>query len=257
MKYLEVFALDQVARGLSHSINGVRVSTVIEAFSCSAGSDKKLYKSMDSIYSDLATSPDPAVVQSLCESPFGPLTEISSRKTLIFLVATLNSVFPDFDFSGVRPEEFRNEGVYKAIDSINVPLGSTLPHYQASLRDNLWNTLDKEICLRDCAIYSFNPEPETDPLLQDGYLWAVNYFFFNRRLNRVVFFRSHAARMEAGEAEDEDYDMGEAMSGGSSGAPSITSSDSLWTHDPDLEFMLADTMADALTPSEKAAIALN
>jgi len=31
-------------------------------------------------------------------SPFGPLTQPTSRKTLYHLIATLNACFPDYDF---------------------------------------------------------------------------------------------------------------------------------------------------------------
>lgn len=62
-----------------------------------AGSDKKLYKSLEQQYQEeIARSPDPSV---LSVSPFGPLTEKSSRLTLIELISTLNAAFPDYDFS--------------------------------------------------------------------------------------------------------------------------------------------------------------
>jgi hypothetical protein len=64
-----------------------------------AGSDKKLYKSLEQQFQDeIARSPDPS---ALSVSPFGPLTEKSSRLTLIELISTLNAAFPDYDFSYV------------------------------------------------------------------------------------------------------------------------------------------------------------
>jgi AP-1 complex subunit sigma 1/2 len=62
-----------------------------------AGSDKKLYNSLDKQYQEMAKSPDANAYLSV--SPFGPLTERSSRKTLIDLIATLNMAFPDYDFT--------------------------------------------------------------------------------------------------------------------------------------------------------------
>lgn len=197
MKYLEVIALDQAANGLCQTVNGVRVDTVIEAFSCKPGSDKKLYKSMDHIYSDLATSPDPSVAQAISVSPFGPLSDTASRKTFIFLVATLNAVFPDYDFSDVKVEEFRHEDNYFVVaNGINTPLASVFPQFSSEVQESMWKTVDREIdikvpcstffvrfffhvyysvslissSIQDCEIYSFLPDPDSDPFYEDGYL---------------------------------------------------------------------------------------
>jgi hypothetical protein len=37
-------------------------------------------------------------VSSHQHSPFGPLNQPSSRRTLFYLIATLNASFPDYDF---------------------------------------------------------------------------------------------------------------------------------------------------------------
>ena len=39
----------------------------------------------------------------------GPLGEASSRKTLIYLILTLNHMYPDYDFSTLRAEHFHKE----------------------------------------------------------------------------------------------------------------------------------------------------
>lgn len=51
---------------------------------------------------ELASSPE--VVSA---SPVGPLTEASSRKTLIYLILTLNHMYPDYDFTVLRAHHFR------------------------------------------------------------------------------------------------------------------------------------------------------
>lgn len=61
----------------------------------SAGSDKKLFKSLEEHFQvELSKSPE----SQLSSSPFGPLTDSSSRKTLIYLISILNASFPDYDF---------------------------------------------------------------------------------------------------------------------------------------------------------------
>lgn len=148
MKFLEVYEFSQLSSALSQEVSGVQIEAQIEAYSCKPGSDRKLYKSMDNIYAELATSPSPSVAESIASSPFGPMSETSSRKTFIFLVATLNASFPDYDFTNVKLEEFRNENNrYLVANAINTPLHSTLPNY-SSIEDSLWATLDREITLR-------------------------------------------------------------------------------------------------------------
>jgi hypothetical protein len=39
----------------------------------------------------------------------GPLTDSSSRKTLIYLILTLNHMYPDYDFSALRGHHFTKE----------------------------------------------------------------------------------------------------------------------------------------------------
>jgi hypothetical protein len=48
---------------------------------------------------------------SLSKSPVGPLQEGSSRKTLVYLILTLNHIYPDYDFSLLRAHHFKKEGV--------------------------------------------------------------------------------------------------------------------------------------------------
>ncbi len=80
-----------------------------------AGLDKKMSKSLDA---ELEAGMSP---MELSRSPLGPLTDSSSRKTLIYLILTLNNVYPDYDFSLLRAQHFSKEegvaGVEEAVDS--------------------------------------------------------------------------------------------------------------------------------------------
>ena len=60
------------------------------------------------------------------------------------------------------------------------------------IHDNLWVTLNKEIVLLDCEIFSYNPDLASDPFGDDGSVWNFNYFFFNKKLKRIVFFTCRA-----------------------------------------------------------------
>lgn len=135
-------------------------------------------------------------------SAFGPLSELSSRRTFAYLIATLNASHPHYDFSNVlRPGDFKRERSLRRLmanlDSIlqNVrgsgdaramaegPAGSTA---STSWSQHCWSLIDREMRLDECTI--FNYRPEVDPFEdEESAIWSVHYFFFNRALKRVAY----------------------------------------------------------------------
>lgn len=114
-----------------------------------------------------------------------------SRKTLFYLIATLNASFsPDYDFSKAKAEEFcrqpNHTWVMNAIDA-NF-LSSPAHQSYSALKEQLWLAIDTGINTADCEIYSYNPDLSSDPYSEDGSLWSFNYFFYNKKLKRVLFF---------------------------------------------------------------------
>jgi len=140
-----------------------------------AGSDKKLYKSLETQFQvELSKSPE----VELSSSPFGPLTESSSRKTLISLISLLNASFPDYDFCNVKPEQFRKESTaYVVINSINTVLAGVLPNYNTDLSPKLWHVLEAELNLRECDIYSYLPDYDSILMLKQDTFGALITFF--------------------------------------------------------------------------------
>jgi len=205
MKFLEIASLAQINAYLTNieSFSGdSRIFGHIEAYSCKrAGSDKKLFNSLEEHYQlQLSKSPDFETATST--SPFGPLSEKSSRKTLIYLISTLNSAFPDYDFSNARAEQFRKEAShYMLINYINTSLSNALgPQYISDLAPKLWSALDTEIVLKDCDIYSYTPDTDSDPYAEDGNataIWSFHYFFYNKKLRRIVYFTCRALSIMA------------------------------------------------------------
>jgi len=166
----------------------------VEAYSCkNAGSDKKLYKGIEQQYSELSKSPKPAGegdTMALSVSPFGPLAASASRKTFVYLIATLNASYCDYDFSNARPEQFRKEpNRHMIMNSINTTLAAVVPCYNAEVKDRLWNAVDVEVDLSKTDIYSYIPDLTSDPFTEDGVIWSFNYFFYNKALKRIIFFK--------------------------------------------------------------------
>ncbi|KAL5716823.1 hypothetical protein ACHQM5_009941 [Ranunculus cassubicifolius] len=73
-------------------------------------------------------------------SPSEFLLSATSRKTLIYLILTLNHMYPDYDFSSFL------ESLYKALDEV-VKLG-------------------------EFEMYSYSPDSDGDPFSEKGALWS-------------------------------------------------------------------------------------
>jgi len=192
MKFLESPSLAYLTSRLTgiQSMSGDRIYARIENYSCRhAGSDKKLARSLEQqLQVELSRSPEAL----LSQSPFGPLTETASRNTLTSLLLCLNASFPDYDFSDVRAEQFRKEaGINSVVNSINSALLGVTRSFDSNFGSQLWSVVDSEISLKECDIYSYIPDLDSDPYAEAGNVWSFNYFFYNKRLNRLLFFTCH------------------------------------------------------------------
>ncbi|KAK2595140.1 RNA polymerase III-inhibiting protein maf1 [Conoideocrella luteorostrata] len=220
MKYLPVQDFEAVTSALNFNTPDCNVTGGCDLYTTkSTGSDKKLYKNIDKDLNSqhaallklgaslsppdrehmLATSPSMQLFST--SSPFGPLSELSSRRTFAYLIATLNASHPHYDFSHVlRPGDFKRQRnlrrVMVNLDSIlqNVRPGFEAASFDSSMGNELdsvwgpqcWSLIDKEMRLNECTIFSYHPDP--DPFEEDeSAIWAVHYFFFNRALKRVAY----------------------------------------------------------------------
>ncbi|EGF80422.1 hypothetical protein BATDEDRAFT_35104 [Batrachochytrium dendrobatidis JAM81] len=196
MKYLAFESLEKINNQLSCIDKGdTRIFGRIEAYSCkNTGEDKKLKHHIESKYSEEANlgSPDASMSPILTPvSPYGPLAQLTSRKTLFYLLATLNAAYPDYDFSDVKPEYLTKiPTVGLVVNSVNnmllVHLGDT--QNAEAVGSSIWSAIDDACTTKDCDIYSFNPDRELEPDAEEGNLWSFYYFFFNKRLKRMLFF---------------------------------------------------------------------
>jgi AP-1 complex subunit sigma 1/2 len=220
MKYLPVPDFEAVTSALNYNTPDCHVTGGCDLYTTkSTGSDKKLYRSIDK---DLSTQhaallklgaslspPDREHMMATSSSmqlfstssAFGPLSELSSRRTFAYLIATLNASHPHYDFSHVlRPGDFKRQKNLRRVminlDSIlqNVRPGFEPKSYSSSLGSDsnavwgphCWSLIDKEMRLNECTIFSYNPD--VDPFEEDeSAIWAAHYFFFNRALKRVAY----------------------------------------------------------------------
>jgi len=223
MKFLPLRDFDDVTSALNfetpdcHVIGGCDLYTTK-----AAGSDKKLYRnienSLESQYESLlrlsaSVSPPndsgPSPLNLSRSSPFGPLSQVSSRRTFAYLIATLNASHPDYDFSHIlRPADFRKERSLKAvintIDStlynlrpssgmtLQVPsqtsytTAASAPPTSQAWGPQMWSIIDKEMTLKECIVYCWAP-PDEPFEEEEGSIWSLNYFFFNKERKRVAY----------------------------------------------------------------------
>lgn len=131
------------------------------------------------------------------------------RKTLFYLIATLNASFgPDYDFSKAKAEEFSKEPNHKwVMNAIDANFLSSPAHQSYSLlKPQLWQAIDKAINMVECEIYNYNPDLTSDPYSEDGCLWSFNYFFYNKKLKRVLFFTCRSTSNHTQDQDDNELD---------------------------------------------------
>lgn len=187
MKYLEIESLQKLTTFLSDLEVGARVlDGRVEAFAYkAAGQDKKLMKKLESaLVEEIATSPKPEVAAS---SPLGNLSDSATRLLFIRLISTLNASFPDYDFSNVKPDNFTKESDTRSVMiGINKYLCDVATD-NAGFSEQLWGAINEVIKLKECSVYSYIPDLDSDPL-STGTLWSFNYFFVNDTEKKIVFF---------------------------------------------------------------------
>ncbi|KAK6921649.1 Repressor of RNA polymerase III transcription Maf1 [Dillenia turbinata] len=192
MKYLEYTPLDCINDFLNQvNLGECTIKGCLEAYSCKhTGTDKRLSFSLEhEIIDYLGKSSD----TDSC-SPVDYLCNKSSRKTLVYLILTLYHMYPDYDFSAVRAHQFFSE---EGWDSFKQTFDSYMfevskewaENNEGSLFENLCKALDEVVKLAECEIYIYSPDSDADPFSERGAIWSFNFFFYNRKLKRVVSFR--------------------------------------------------------------------
>ncbi|XP_063071646.1 repressor of RNA polymerase III transcription MAF1 homolog [Engraulis encrasicolus] len=243
MKLLENSSFEAVNSQLTIETGDCQIIGRIESYSCKmAGEDKQMFKQFCqeglphvlealSPPNSVGISPNKLSQSQSGDEGEGPLSDKCSRKTLFYLIATLNESFrPDYDFSRTKGHDFSREpSLNWVLNAVNSSLSAAAGEAYSRLQPLLWEAIDTEICLSDCDIYSYNPDLDSDPYGEEGNLWSFNYFFYNKKLKRIVFFTCHSvssfmAPRDSGIGNDldleldEDYEDGESMDEGRCGA---------------------------------------
>ncbi|KAA8499135.1 Repressor of RNA polymerase III transcription MAF1-like [Porphyridium purpureum] len=148
------------------------------------------------------------------------LTELSEKKAtrrMIWnLICTIQASMPDYDFTStdVLDSIKRHPNVRDVCVNIDNALKPAFIGKDSSFSSQMWGTIDKIIAINRCSVFSFDyeeddvdgGEPE-NPFIGCGKLWRFNFFFYNKELNRLLFFSALALRDHADQSgSDEDMD---------------------------------------------------
>ena len=214
MKLLESTALEALNSALSFETGQYKIIGRVESYSCKmAGSDKRLYKTMTSESGtdphQLQTLSPPQSTSCYSMSPTkggiysrsegdgsdggegGHLCDTISRRTLFYLIATLNASFnPDYDFSNAKSEEFSKEPSISLVkNSVDSNFLSSAAHSAYTvLRGQLWAAIDGEINLSQTDVYSYNPDLNSDPFGEDDACGLSIISFITRNSNGSYSF---------------------------------------------------------------------
>eukprot|EP00055_Hartaetosiga_balthica_P000441 m.136574 g.136574 ORF g.136574 m.136574 type:complete len:240 (-) comp10750_c0_seq1:220-939(-) len=194
MKLLEVPEFFTISNSLSGYHNEHRFICRLEAYSCKmAGADKKLYKQLtrEGGMNDMHTLSPPTVLSSSPGMFQQPLDEVQvSKKTLYFLKSTLNAAFsPEYDFSESNPSEFCPAGsVNMACQNIAALLTPVLGEHFSSMAGTIWDALETVIEPSECEAFQYCGDGQDDPFSEEGIMWSFVYFFYNKKLKRMVLF---------------------------------------------------------------------
>ncbi|KAI5860060.1 Maf1 regulator-domain-containing protein [Durotheca rogersii] len=296
MEFLPLRDFDVITSSLNFSTAECRVKGGCDLYTTkAAGSDKKLYKTIETnlesqhaalIKFGASLSPPQrkemaASLNLSRSSPFGPLSEISSRRTFAYLIATLNASHPDYDFSHVlRPTDFRRErdlrkvmaNIDSTLNSVR-PLGTSLlspnpvssyraygspPSANAVVGDaalssppwgpHMWTMIDKEMTLKDCTAFSY--QPIEDPFDGDeSAIWRMHYFFFNKNKKRVAYLYVRGLPIVVSSPALAPHHLRRGSSGGLSKRHAAPLPGSLGANKR-AKFWLGDQLADRIIPDD-------
>ncbi len=85
-------------------------------------------------------------------------------------------------------------------------LNTTLSSHAHLSTAGLWEVIDQHIDLSGCDIYSYSPDPDSDPHGGDGLLWSQSYFFFSKEQKRVLYFTLRGVSLRSPRILGEDYE---------------------------------------------------
>jgi hypothetical protein len=110
----------------------------------------------------LLNSPPPVshtnpMARSISSDDESPIYKTIPRKTLIFLISTLNASFePDYEFSSCTSQDFSRETNLELVkNAVDSRLISAMGDHYRLLSPQLWSIIDEEINIKESEIFRY------------------------------------------------------------------------------------------------------
>lgn len=122
--------------------------------------------------------------------PLGDQKNPSVQNLQATFIMTFNVAYPDYDFTNIDPNAFEpvKYGL-QIIETINENILYPASSIYVNIKNTTWTSIDSVINIKDCSIFSYLNDPD-NPIFSLGKLWSCNYFFFNKKLRRILLFSS-------------------------------------------------------------------
>lgn len=186
MRFIEHSGLNRLSVFLNNLDVGDRIlNGRIELFTCS----EKVVEECDlseRVDREVCVSP-----QWISHSPIGPVQRQDVRELLVNLISTMNQCFPDYEFSLIKPDNlFKEESFSIVYNNINYHLSNVVERIYPSFLLELWENIRDAVEIKYTEIYSYRlmGNDELSPFLDDGSLFSFDYFFYDTRSQRILFF---------------------------------------------------------------------
>ena len=129
----------------------------------------------------------------------GDLAVPGVQRFIADLILTLNTVFPDYDFTTIPATSFKSAGsVSQVVHAINARMNASLcsssPTQEVGANrfqqhkinpdtflPELWEVVGNIMPMEEVQVFTYVPEVQGDPFSDDGVLWSFNYFFCSKR----------------------------------------------------------------------------
>ncbi|KAH7650441.1 hypothetical protein RS030_152361 [Cryptosporidium xiaoi] len=186
MRFLEHSGLNRLSVILNNLDVGDRIlNGRLELFTCS----EKMREECDlseRVDREVCASP-----QWISNSPIGPVQRQDVRELLVNLISTMNQCFPDYEFSIIKPDNiFKEKNFSNVYNNINYHLSSVVERIYPSFLVELWENIRDAVEIENTEIYSYRlmGNDELGPFSDDGCLFSFDYFFYDTKMQRILFF---------------------------------------------------------------------
>ena len=138
-------------------------------------------------------------------TPLGSMVDPAVRSRIVQLIGTMNATFHDYDFTGTKPDRFVRHLSYKDVmPIINKNFAEIVEIHRNGFLKILWDALDDAVKVRECEVFSYLLDDD-DPPAVAGNLWSLNYFFYNKKMNRILYLTC-VANSKFGQKDSQGYD---------------------------------------------------